>query len=412
MALKGSLKDFSAFDILELIHLKKKTGILFVTSSEDTLYEFDKETIILGFDKGDLVLAESTAKKLEIQLGKVLVKSGRLTEANLEEGMAIQRESLERLGAILCREDFCSEADISDAIHVQMRRNVFTLLRWEQGSFALELQDSLQYFHEVVAPIKVNRLLMEAAVIMDEWPRIKESIHSLDMVFRCCTTSRPVEIATETESFEFEEDEAKITDPSDGQAAIHLNAEEGSVYTLFDGNRSLREVINQTFLSEFVCCKVVYDLLKKELIEVVADGPYLQYRIIPTRRNHGDKASPQEAEPIRWSLARSLFQGSLPGAIVLGITLSNEKAIVLQGKTKPESWPRVVLPILKAVGIFSNGAPIGSLEYITQCAGLALFWNLNSDYMLVVATPLTGKTATSRFRAHVATVVGSFINRS
>jgi len=411
MALKGRLKEFSAFDILELIHIKQKTGILFVTSSEDTLYEAREETITLGFDKGDLVLAESTAKRLELQLGRVLVKSGRLTEANLEEAMAIQRESLERLGSILYREDFCSKQDISDAIHVQMRRNVFTLLRWEKGSFVFEMQDSLQYFHEFVAPIKVNRLLMEAAVIMDEWPRIKETIHSLDMVFCCRPTTRPIEISEEVESFDFEGETDDKTNPADGETPIHLNAEEGSVYTLIDGSRPLREVINQTFLSEFVCCKIVYELHKKELIEVVADGPFLHYKIIPTRSKRVDKTSPQELEPVRWGVARALFQGSLPGAIVLGVTLSQKKAIVLQGKTNPEFWPQVILPVLNAGGIFANGAPIGSLEYITQNVGLALFWNHKSDYMIVVATPLTGKTATSRFRAHVATVVKSFIHR-
>ena len=44
MALEGTLKDFSPFDILELIDFKRKTGLLFVTSSEG-------ETITLGFEK-------------------------------------------------------------------------------------------------------------------------------------------------------------------------------------------------------------------------------------------------------------------------------------------------------------------------------------------------------------------------
>lgn len=414
MALKGHLRDFSPFDILELIHIKRKTGILFITSSEDG----PEETITLGFVDGGLVLAESTAKRLEVQLGKVLVKSGRLSKEALEAGLAIQKESLERLGLVLCREKFCSDQDISDAIHIQMKRIVFTLLRWEIGSFVFELQDSLEHFHEFVTPIMINRLLMEGAVIIDEWPRIKKVIPSLDMVFRRLPISKKIDISADTETIEFEGDSEATSGKSDRKGIIKLNETEGAVYHSINGHTSVREVLNQSIYSEFACCKVFSELIQKGLIEEVSEALSSKSQEKhaegenPVSTQSPKREPPPEMEPIRWGIARALFHGTLPSAIVLGITISNEKAILLQGKTNPALWPDMILPILKEVIPLGNGTPIGSFEYITNNVGVAFFWNLKSDYMLVVATTLTGKTATSRFRAQVATVVRSFIHRA
>ncbi|MBN4054655.1 DUF4388 domain-containing protein [Nitrospira defluvii] len=414
MALKGHLRDFSPFDILELIHIKRKTGILFVTSSDDGA----EETITLGFVDGALVLAESTAKRLEVQLGKVLVKSGRLSKEALEEGLAIQEESLERLGLILCREKFCSEQDISEAIHVQIKRIVFTLLRWEIGTFVFELQDSLEHFHEFVTPIVINRILMEGAVIMDEWPRIKKVIHSLDIVFHRLPVLKKIVISTEPETFEFEGESEGTHRKGTQNESIKLNEEEGALYHLIDGKMSIRDVLDQTIHSEFAGCKVFFELIQKRLIEEVSETLSSESQrkneegAHPVASKTPEGNPPLEMEPIRWGIARALFHGALPSAIVLGITISDEKAILLQGKTNPALWPDIILPILKEVTTLNKGTPIGAYEYITDTTEVAFFWNLKSDYILVVATTLTGKTVTSRFRAQVATVVRSFIHRA
>ena len=71
MALEGTLRDFSLADILQLIALQHKTGLLTVRSPGDT--------VTLGFVDGQLVSAESSAQRLDTRLGTVLVKTRRLT---------------------------------------------------------------------------------------------------------------------------------------------------------------------------------------------------------------------------------------------------------------------------------------------------------------------------------------------
>jgi len=82
MALKGTLKDFSLADIFQLIGIQKKTGVLTLKN--------DKEVVTVSFVEGNVVSADALHRRLEDRIGTVLVKSGRITEAQLQEALRIQ----------------------------------------------------------------------------------------------------------------------------------------------------------------------------------------------------------------------------------------------------------------------------------------------------------------------------------
>src|SRR5579862_1626120 len=93
MALEGTIKDFGLPDIFQLIGLQRKTGVLTLKS--------DKESVTITFENGMVVMADSSAKRLEDRLGYVLVKQGKLTKEKLEEALQTQKATLQRLGHIL-----------------------------------------------------------------------------------------------------------------------------------------------------------------------------------------------------------------------------------------------------------------------------------------------------------------------
>ena len=72
MALEGTLEDFSLADIFQLIGIQRKTGILTLKSSN--------ETVSVTFHHGMVIGADSTPRKLEDRLGKVLVKTGLISQ--------------------------------------------------------------------------------------------------------------------------------------------------------------------------------------------------------------------------------------------------------------------------------------------------------------------------------------------
>ena len=82
MALQGTIKDFALPDIFQLIGLQKKTGILTLSNDDDT--------VTLKFRVGEVVGADSPARTLEDRLGEVLVRTGVITQAQLEEALKAQ----------------------------------------------------------------------------------------------------------------------------------------------------------------------------------------------------------------------------------------------------------------------------------------------------------------------------------
>src|SRR5262245_49875892 len=95
MALEGTLKDFSIADILQLIGIQRKTGLLTLESADDT--------VTVHFFEGQVVGADTHVQNLEDMLGSVLVRTGRITEGNLQKALRVQKETLQRLGYILVR---------------------------------------------------------------------------------------------------------------------------------------------------------------------------------------------------------------------------------------------------------------------------------------------------------------------
>jgi len=395
MALEGTLKDFSPFDIMELIDFKQKTGLLFVTAPEG-------ETITLGFEKKGLVLAQSSTKKNDLQLGNILVRAGKITEANRDKALEMQKGTLDRLGFIFAREKYCTEKDICESLRIQIKRVFFTLLRWSEGIYIFEPRESIDYFHEFIKPVfvqplSVKGLMMEGALMIDEWPMVEKVVKSLDMVFRRLPAKQEIKTLTEEAAFDFEGSATK------NDTAIHLTPDEKILYDLIDGRQSVSSILEKTLFSEFTCCKIIFDLVKKDLLEENKESPL---EVSPPSKKDAASGDVLSDEIVRknWEAARVLVQRALPEALILEITLSQKKATLLQGETDLEQWPDLIMAIYQEAKPLGNRSDVGVFEYVADEVGIALFWDHRTDYMLVVVSALNGSIGASRFRAHVATV--------
>jgi hypothetical protein len=261
MALEGTLRDFSLADILQLIALQHKTGLLNVRSPSDT--------VSLGFVDGMLVSAESSAQRLDTRLGTVLVKTRRLSPEVLQRALEIQSQTLQRLGFILLKNGFCTAQDLRDGLDIQIKRIAYGLFRWTDGDYVFEQTDHVDYDHESTTPLAVERLLMEGARMVDEWPIIEKVVRSLDLVYQRVPVAQPVVPADDEELT----DEVEVVPERPGKDRrldpVRISRAEWAVYELVDGRRSVAEINEQTFLSEFDGCKAFYDLVSRGLIEEV-----------------------------------------------------------------------------------------------------------------------------------------------
>ena len=259
MALEGTLHDFALADILQLISLQKKTGLLTLRGPDDT--------VILGFDNGALVSAESQAKRLDTRLGTLLVRTRSLPADLLAKALEIQGQTLQRLGFILLKNGFCTAEQLRTGLDAQIRKIAYGLFRWTDGDYVFDPQDRIDYDHEYVRPIQVESLLMEGARMLDEWPIIQKVVRSPELVYQRMPVGQRVEAAEGADDVEEIGDQtlSKARERHDGP--IRISRAEWYVYELVDGRRTVGDIVDRTFLSEFEGSKAFFDLLSRGLIE-------------------------------------------------------------------------------------------------------------------------------------------------
>jgi len=260
MALEGTLRDFSLSDILQLISLQRKTGILRVKGLEDT--------VTLGFDEGRLISAESAARRMDTRLGTLLVKTRCLTPDLLQRALEIQGQTLQRLGYILLKNGFCTPDDLRAGLDIQIRKVAYSLFRWNDGDYVFDQQDSIDYDHEFVSPISVESLLMNGARMIDEWPIVEKVVRSSGLVYRRVPVSQPV-VPSEDEDEDDDPADTTLDRPVAGAVhePIRISRAEWSVYELVDGRRSVADIVDRTFLSDFDGAKAFYNLVTRKLVE-------------------------------------------------------------------------------------------------------------------------------------------------
>jgi hypothetical protein len=270
MALEGTLRDFSLPDIFQLIGIQRKTGILTLKSEGDV--------VTVSFVEGNVVSADSYRKRLDDQLGNVLVKAGHITEAQLQEALKIQKNTLQRLGRVLVEHKFIRLEELKQALQLQVTQIIYRLFRWKDGEYHFSQEEKVDYDRENFIPISAENILMEGVRMVDEWPIIEKRIRSLDLVFRKAEVDLEVEIDEAAslieEDMDFhlgeEERSGKAPVASDSATLIRLSREEGRVYNLVDGRLNIHGIVERARMGEFEVCKILYDLLNRNLITEAA----------------------------------------------------------------------------------------------------------------------------------------------
>src|SRR5439155_306949 len=153
MAIKGSLKEASLPDVLQLLALGQKTGCLSIADRSNFGYIY--------FEKGRICYASIVNRR--DRLGDILVKHARITEEQL--AAAIHRQSTARgkkLGEILVGMSVISQTDRERYMRVQIEESVYYLFTWTQGTdnFEFDVRPGQQDF---LVSINPESLLREGA---------------------------------------------------------------------------------------------------------------------------------------------------------------------------------------------------------------------------------------------------------
>lgn len=268
MALEGTLEDFSLADIFQLIALQRKSGILSLKR--------DQEAVNVKFHNGMVIGADTSPKKLEDRIGKVLEKTGLITEDQLREALEYQQKTMQKIGFILVDQNYITREQLQEALQIQVAQMLYRLFRWHKGEYYFDQKARVDLeSDENIPPMSAESILMEGIQMIDEWPIIEKRIPNFNMVFRPTIELSDIDLSDlAAEDAEFEAAFAKVNAyapaGADSGEKIRLSREEAEVFLLLDGKGTVTDVVESSKLGEFHTCKALYDLLERKIIEPVS----------------------------------------------------------------------------------------------------------------------------------------------
>ena len=230
MAIEGPLAELGIHDVFQLLDLSRKTGTLSVTSLLR-----DNEGVVL-FENGKVISAQIRSNPHRI--GDLLVRSGRLTDADLVRVQEAQAGGdRRRFGEILIALGLVTAREMERQMRLQIEAVVFELMSWSEGNFRFDeglSDDALLY---ASTPLGTESLLMEGARRIDEWSRIADRVPNLLVI---------PDLA-----------------PGDSEhpALLDLLPQEWKVLAEIDGQADLRLIAANLAMSEFDVARVVYGLV-------------------------------------------------------------------------------------------------------------------------------------------------------
>ena len=136
MSLVGNLEELGLGEILQIVSLSRKTGVLSLSSRGRDGSVF--------FRQGQVIRAASST--YQQSLGEVLIQKGVIDLAVLRKSLAFQQENgfRERLGVILVKHFGTSREIIEEVVREQIENVVFSLFSWAEGTFRFEVQNSVE----------------------------------------------------------------------------------------------------------------------------------------------------------------------------------------------------------------------------------------------------------------------------
>ncbi len=248
MPIEGPLKELGLHDVFQLLDLSRKTGVMRVTS------HLRNNEGMVAFDAGAIVYAEIRSNA--VRIGELLVRGGKITEAELERARLLQQQEREqlttaprRIGQILVGMGVLGERDLKRQVEAQVCEVAFELLSWQEGFFSFSEGSLTGVPADAMVRIRTETVLMEGARRIDEWSRIEGHIPHLGMV--------PV-LA-----------ESGGADTS----LLDLLPGEWEVLAQVDGERDVRGIARALARSDFEVARVLFGLVATGIVTLHDPGP-------------------------------------------------------------------------------------------------------------------------------------------
>lgn len=252
--MQGSLSEFRLAELLQLVAVQQKTGLLRLTRG--------KQLVTFYFDHGVLIATRDRRHSTFDPLLDYLTNVGWIQPemgAFLRTRMETSKEDL---ADVLLGERFLTELELDQVLDDLAQELVHLTFGWREGTYNFIGGDEAIAGLRHKIGLKIDSALMEAARRADEWPRLLEKLPGPDTIL----------------------DLERAPDTSFGERGYALLAQ-------LVGPTRLGDLVRRARLSEFETYEVVSQAVEAGVVHIV-ERPSAP----PARRV---ETSPHEPEPER-----------------------------------------------------------------------------------------------------------------
>jgi DNA-binding response OmpR family regulator len=250
VALSGDMAVIPIGAALQLLQIEAQTGVLFVT---DTRTE-----VTISMRKGLIDLVQARGAGSEFRLGRYFVEHGLVTPEDIdrllrdntppprpppEQPAPREEQSTRRLlGDLLVDSGRVTRDQLRDALARQSSELVYEILRWPGGRFEFRAEPLPALAESARLSLPVASVVMEGFRRVDEWRLVESDLGSFESVLQ----KDPVAI--------------------EAGGVERLAKQEQRLLEMIDGERTVREIIQQSHMSSFDACKILFQLLEARLV--------------------------------------------------------------------------------------------------------------------------------------------------
>jgi len=221
--LKGKLAETSLSRLLMHLNRERAAGTLSVRSEE-----LQKK---IYFRKGDAIFASSNYE--DDRLGEMLVKSGKITLEQYDRSVELLKKTGKRQGGILVELGYITPKDLFWGVKYQVREIIYGIFLFDNGEYEFSPDEPVP--DEIITlKMSMGSLIYEGVRRIENWTRIRKELPQMEAVLKL------------------------NDDPLSLFQDVEFTPQDKKILSLIDGKRTIKQVIEDSWLNSFEAMKILY----------------------------------------------------------------------------------------------------------------------------------------------------------